>query len=81
MEEKLLTLIKLANELSEKQDKIYAQIEYHADNSKKLGIYIIQKDNYTYIEKCTVMQQNNASAKLDLIISFFKEFVGGVANE
>ena len=37
MEEKLLKLLKMANTLDEKQDKLYAQIEYCADHTKKLG--------------------------------------------
>lgn len=34
MEEKFLKLVKLADELNEKQDKVYAEIEYTANDSK-----------------------------------------------
>ena len=34
MEEKFLKLIKLADELNEKQDRVYAEIYYTADNTK-----------------------------------------------
>ena len=43
MEEKLLELIKLADTLNEKQDKVFAEIKYEADNEKTLRISIRKK--------------------------------------
>ena len=43
MEEKLLELIKLADTLNEKQDKVFAEIKYEADDSKTLKISIRKK--------------------------------------
>lgn len=81
MEEKLLEILKLANELDKKQDKVYAKIEYSADKSKKLEISIISKENYSYIENCSVMLLKNPINKLKAIIEILKEYVGGVSNE
>lgn len=81
MEEKLLELLKIANTLDENQDKLYAQIEYHADNTRKLKITIIDKNNYTCIEDCSVMLLNNPIPKLDAIIKIFKNSIGGVSHE
>ena len=52
MEEHLLKLFQLANKLNEKQDKIYAEIEYTADDRKRLRISIRAKDDFKCIEKC-----------------------------
>ena len=46
MEKHLLKLIKLADELNEKQDKVFAEIHYSADDSKKLEICIRTKKEY-----------------------------------
>ena len=40
MEEKLLELFKVADTLNEKQENVFAEITYRADNSKKLEISI-----------------------------------------
>lgn len=81
MEEKLLKLLKMANTLNEKQDKLYAQIEYCADHTKKLEISIRKKYDFSYVEKCSVMLINNPIPKLDAIINIFEEYIGGSANE
>lgn len=81
MEEKLLKLLKMANTLDEKQDKLYAQIEYCADHTKKLEISIRKKEDYSYVERCSVMLLNNPISKLDAIIKIFKEYIGGASNE
>lgn len=39
MKDKLLKIIKLADELNEKQDKVYAEIEYVANDSKKTSYF------------------------------------------
>lgn len=81
MEEKLLKLLKMANTLDEKQDKLYAQIEYCDDHTKKLEISIRKKEDYSYVEKCSVMLLNNPISKLDAIIKIFEEYTGGASNE
>lgn len=81
MEEKLLKLLKMANTLDEKQDKLYAQIEYCADHTKKLEISIRKKEDYSYVENCSVMLLNNPISKLDAIIKIFEEYTGGASNE
>lgn len=81
MENKLLKIIKLADELNEKQDKVYAQIEYTADNSKKLVITIRSKKDYSYIEKCEVQLNTFSMISWDNVITLFETFVGGVVNE
>lgn len=45
MEKHLLKLIKLADELNEKQDKVFAEIHYSGDDGKKLEICIRTKKN------------------------------------
>lgn len=74
MEEKLLELFKIANEINEKQEKIYAQIVYSADDYKKLDISIVSKENYSYIEKCSVMLAQNPIQKLDVVIKLLNEY-------
>lgn len=81
MEKNFLKLIKLADELNEKQDKIYAQIEYTADNSKKLEISIRSKKDYSYVEKCEVQLNAFSMIEWDNVISLFETFVGGAVNE
>lgn len=81
MEEKLLKLFKMANTLDEKQNKLYAQIEYCADHTKRLEISIRKKEDYSYVEKCSVMLLNNPISKIDAIIKIFEEYIGGASNE
>lgn len=81
MEKNLLKLLKLADELNEKQDNVYAEIHYSADNSKKLEISIRNKENYSFIEKCEIQLKENSIIKWDNVISLFEVFVGGIGNE
>ena len=81
MEKNLLKLIKLANELNEKQDKVYAEIEYTADNNKKLVISIRSKKDFSYIEKCEVQLNAFSMIKWDNVITLFETFVGGALHE
>lgn len=81
MEEKLLKLFKLADELNEKQDKVYAQIEYCADDSKKLEIAIRSKNDFSFVEKCEIHLTNNSIIKWNNIIEIFTSYVGGVSHE
>lgn len=81
MEKHLLKLFKLANELNEKQDNIYAEINYCANDSKKLEISIRNKETYAFIEKCEIQLKENSIIKWDNVISLLEVFVGGVTNE
>lgn len=81
MEEKLLKIFKLADSLNEMQDKVFAQIEYCADNSKKLELSIRSKKDFSYVEKCEVRLTNNSLIKWDNIIELFEHYVGGAFNE
>lgn len=81
MEEKFLKLVKLADELNERQDKVYAEIEYTANDSKKLVISIRAKKDFSYIEKCEVQLNNFSMIEWDNVITLFETFVGGAVNE
>lgn len=81
MEEKLLELFKIADSLNEKQENVFAEIAYCADNSKKLEISIRKKKDYSYVEKCEIMLVNNSVSKLDAIIKIFNDYTGGANNE
>lgn len=81
MKDKLLKIIKLADELNEKQDKVYAEIEYVANDIKKLVISIRSKKDFSYIEKCEVQLNAFSMIEWDNVITLFETFVGGVVNE
>ena len=71
MKDKLLKIIKLADELNEKQDKVYAEIEYVANDSKKLVISIRSKKDFSYIEKCEVQLNAFSMIEWDNVITFY----------
>lgn len=75
MEEKLLELFKIANEINDKEEGIYVQIVYSADNNKKLDISIVSKDNYSYIEKCSVMLAQKPIQKLNVVIRLLEDYI------
>lgn len=81
MEEKLLKIIKLADLLNEKQDEVYAQIIYTADNNKIIEIIIRSKKDFSYIERCQFRLYQNSLVKWDNFIKMFESYVGGVTNE
>lgn len=81
MEEKLLKVFKLADKLNTKQSKIYAEINYIANDYQKLEISIRRKKDYSYIEKCEICIRDNSEVKWDNIITLFETFVGGVKDE
>ena len=82
LEEKLLKILKLADELNEKQDNVYVEIHYTADSRKKLEISIRSKKNFTYLQKTEVQLVDNLLLNLDNIIELFEKYVnGGVQNE
>jgi len=81
MEEKLLKIFKLADSLNEKQDKVYAQITYTANNIKKLELTIRNKNDFSYIEKCEISLYKNSLIKWNNFIEIFERYIGGVTNE
>lgn len=81
MEKKLLKLLKLADSLNEKQGKVFADIEYSANDRKRLILSIRDKETYKYIERCEIQLTNNPLIKWDNIIELFENYIGGVTNE
>lgn len=81
MEEKFLKLIKLADELNEKQNRVYAEIHYTADNNKKLEIAIRSKEDFSYVEKCEVQLNAFSMIKWNNMITLFETFVEGALTE
>ena len=75
MEEKLLKIFKLADSLNEKQDKVYAQITYTADNTKTIELVIRSKENYAYVERREFKLYNNSLVKWDNLIEMFESYV------
>lgn len=80
MEEKILKIIKLANELTYKQDKYYAKIEYTSNDSKRLEVSIISKNDFSFIERCS-LQFNEDTLSCDLMIKLLETYAGGQTNE
>ena len=81
MEKKLLEVFRLATSLGDRQDKVYPQIEYSANDQKELTISIRSKADYSFIEKCNVQLKNNAFVTLDSIILLLQNYIGGQLNE
>ena len=81
MEQKLLKVFKLADKLNTKQSKVYAEINYSANDSQKLEFIIRSKKDYSYIEKCEITITEDSEIHWDNIISLFETFVGGVSYE
>ena len=81
MEKKLLEVFRLATSLGDRQDKVYAQIEYSANEQKELTISIRSKADYSFIEKCNVQLKNNFFVTLDSIILLLQNYIGGQLNE
>ena len=75
MEEKLLKIFKLADILNEKQDKVYAEIEYSANNRKKLVISLIAKKEFTFVQRFEAELKSNFLINWDSIIELFENYV------
>ena len=78
MEDKLLKIIKLADELNEKSDEVYAQIEYLANDTKKLELSIRNKHDYSYVKECKLNMNNASLIQWDDIVTMLEKYVGGV---
>lgn len=81
MEKELLKIFKLADELNDKQDKVYAHIEYEADNQKKFEILIKSKKDFRVVEKMQIILKNDTDLKWNSLINMFECYVGGAINE
>ena len=77
MEEKLLKLLKLADSLNDKQDKVYAHISYSADYNKTLEIAIRRKKDFSYVEKCEIQLRKQSIISIDNIIELLTFYVNG----
>lgn len=75
MEEKILELIKLADTLNEKQDKVFAEIKYEADDAKTLRISIRKKDDYKYVECCQIQMKERDIEKWNNIIELLRNYI------
>lgn len=75
MEEKLLKIFKLADILNEKQDRVYAEIEYSANDRRKLVISLISKKEFTFVEKFEVELKNNFLINWDCIVQLLENYV------
>ena len=81
MEEKLLEIFKLADSLNDKQDKVYAQVIYTADENKTIALVIRSKKDFSYLEKCEFRLYQNPLIKWDKFIEMFKSYIGGATSE
>lgn len=81
MEKNLLKIFKLADLLNEKQNKVYAQLDYFANDSKTLEIAIRSKKDFSYIEKHSIQLTSNSIIKWDNIVELFENYIGGIVNE
>lgn len=77
MEKHLLKLIKLADELNEKQDKVFAEIHYCGDDSKKLEICIRMKKEYKYVEKIELQLRQSSIINWENAVHLFENYVNG----
>ena len=80
MEEHFLKIIKLADELNKKQDKVFAEIHYRGDDSKKLEICIRTKKEYKYVEKVEMQLKQVSLINWESIVHLFEMYVNGGAN-
>ena len=80
MEEKLLKIFKLADSLNEKQNKVYAQIIYTADNNKTIEILIKSKKDDSYIERSQFKLYQNTLIKWDNFIEMFESYINSIIN-
>lgn len=81
MEEKLLKIFKLADLLNSKQNKVYAQVKYSANDIQSLEIAIRSKEDFSFVEKCEIYLVMDSISKLDQVIKLFNVYIKGVTNE
>ena len=71
MEKHLLKLIQLADELNLKQDKVFAEIHYSGDDSKK---------DYKYVEKVEMQLKQESIINWENAVHLFEMYVNGGAS-
>ena len=81
MEEKLLKIFKMADSLNEKQDKVFAQIIYTADNNKTIEALIKAKKDHSCIERCQFNLCKESLKRLDDFIELFKKYTEDITNK
>lgn len=81
MEKKLLKVFKLADKLRDNQSKVYAEVQYTANEQQRLELIIRNKKDFSYIEKCEINLTENSKIKWDKIVTLFETFVGGATSE
>ena len=80
MEKHLLKLIKLADELNEKQYKVFAEIHYSGNDSKRLEINIRAKKEYYCVEKIEMQLKQGFLINWESVVHLFEMYVNGGAN-
>ena len=80
MEKHLLKLIKLADELNEKQDKVFAEIHYSGNDSNRLEINIRAKKEYYCVEKIEMQLKQGFLINWESVVHLFEMYVNGGAN-
>ncbi len=80
MEKYLLKIIKLADELNDKQDKVYAEICYSGNDKKELEICIRSKSDFSYVEKMKIQLNQGTFIKWENIVRLFDIYVNGGAS-
>lgn len=80
MEKHLLKLFKLADELNEKQDKVFSEIHYCGDDGKKLEICIRTKKEYKYVEKVEMQLKQSSIINWENAVHLFEMYVNGGAS-
>ena len=77
MEKHLLKLFRLADKLNERQDKVFAEIHYCADNRKELEICIRTKKDFKYVEEVKMQLKHNSIINWENAVHLFKNYVNG----
>ena len=81
MEQKLLQLLKLADTLNNKQNNVFAKIEYYANDNKKLEITLKDKKDYSTIMIIEMYIDKMSNQTIQLAIDLLKKYIGGAYNE
>ena len=72
--------MKLADEWKEKQNKVFAEIHYSGDDSKKLEICVRTKEEYKYVEKIEMQLKDSSIIDWDIAVHLFEMYVNGGAD-
>lgn len=80
MGEKLLKIFELADLLNKKQDKVYARIEYYADDRQKFIITLVSKKECIFHERFEVELNNNFLINWNCIITLLQNYIDDVSS-